>query len=606
VKLVTLGTIPVALVALHGAWANALPMDQKRFGGYGLRLMGPLATSIMDLEARLRYPQRTAGRKVVMIHAGMPNASEQVEAMDRHVEQMEKLLGCEMTGKVHWVRGGLFGLSRISFWGMALGSDSMENEGELAADGLTTLDRHEVAHGFIESFAGVYKLPTVPLLVEGWAESQSGYKKSRLYHQAAQYLEWDDWVPLSQLIGPEHTDFAGRIYDEGGALVDYVLIKHGGPTFFALYHSSTADTFAAQCQQMLGQGLDDLDASVVKHVENTMTEHGGFDLWQLEEMPCGANVAPDRWTAFVRRYRDATGPRQQIAQGARFTVVRTIRSFAPNTLQAEEQSDFALAGLCASRMVKSNESTHLQLAHPVSTCYIQSDKQQISWVRPPPGETPLQSYKRCLSDIRRAAEECLNPTLGDGRRWTDQGRPATVVELAEFEEDGQPRVRVTMQARARETAKYRSETHTLAADQAFAIIGIETDDGLRFRMDYQQVNGHPVLHKEMAEKKGSDGKTTWEMTIEIKGLELGPVPAEYYTLKSFGIDEAGIVNPDNAFASTIARRDDDFASTPLAKTWPQLLPKWIACWLGFCLSLWLLATVFARRRYGNRRNINPT
>ena len=105
----------------------------------------------MDLDARLVYPQRTAGEKVVMISAPMPEAEARalVAAMDRHVRALEARLGRTTRGTIHWVRGPLFGIERHAIMGLCMGS----RPGEEAADaeGLAHPDRHEVAHCVLTS-----------------------------------------------------------------------------------------------------------------------------------------------------------------------------------------------------------------------------------------------------------------------------------------------------------------------------------------------------------------------------------------------------------------------------------------------------------------------
>ena len=46
--------------------------------------------------------------------------------MDRHVERIERLLGRQSVGQIHWVRGTLLGRSGVEFWGVALGSKGAE------------------------------------------------------------------------------------------------------------------------------------------------------------------------------------------------------------------------------------------------------------------------------------------------------------------------------------------------------------------------------------------------------------------------------------------------------------------------------------------------
>jgi hypothetical protein len=115
-----------------------------------LKILIPLGESVMDLEARFRYPQRTTGENVVMISAPVADAAEQVARMDEHIRTLEKRLGREMHGRVHWVRGPLMGLQGKAILGVCMGSRAAED----CADGsdLSALDRHEIAHCVVNSF----------------------------------------------------------------------------------------------------------------------------------------------------------------------------------------------------------------------------------------------------------------------------------------------------------------------------------------------------------------------------------------------------------------------------------------------------------------------
>jgi hypothetical protein len=88
------------------------------------KLLMPVGESLMDLEARFRYPQRTAGEKVVMIAPAMPEADAraQVAAMDRHVHALEARLGRRTGQTIHWARGPLLGTESIAIFGLCLGT----------------------------------------------------------------------------------------------------------------------------------------------------------------------------------------------------------------------------------------------------------------------------------------------------------------------------------------------------------------------------------------------------------------------------------------------------------------------------------------------------
>ena len=92
------------LYGLRAGYGRQIDLD------WPLKMLVPFGESLLDLEARVRYPLRTGGTKVVMISAPVARAREQVAAMDRHVRALEARLGRPLVGRVHWVRGPLFGM----------------------------------------------------------------------------------------------------------------------------------------------------------------------------------------------------------------------------------------------------------------------------------------------------------------------------------------------------------------------------------------------------------------------------------------------------------------------------------------------------------------
>ncbi len=90
-----IGAAPLWFLAGHFLYGLAIGGGRRFPMHPALKLMMPLAESVMDLEARFRYPQRTVGEKVVMISEPMPEdvARAQVAAMDRHIRALEARLG---------------------------------------------------------------------------------------------------------------------------------------------------------------------------------------------------------------------------------------------------------------------------------------------------------------------------------------------------------------------------------------------------------------------------------------------------------------------------------------------------------------------------------
>src|SRR4051794_35553506 len=100
--------------------------------------------------------------------------------MEKHVDRLMTMTQTTPRAKIYWVRGELFDKRRMAILGLALGSLSSPNDWETAdhPDNLS-VDRHELAHAVLHQR---YQTNTDPptLLVEGWAESQSGLKPEKL------------------------------------------------------------------------------------------------------------------------------------------------------------------------------------------------------------------------------------------------------------------------------------------------------------------------------------------------------------------------------------------------------------------------------------------
>jgi hypothetical protein len=222
-----------------------------------LRTLSAAAAPILDGLARITYPHRLAGEKSVMLYDTAPFPEEDVAAMDRHIERMEKFLGRRCDEKVHWVRGPML---RI-LWGFGFQGLAFGNPADPAAEagGLSSVDRHEAAHCVLQQLAGAEANPP-SFLAEGWAESQSGGEPGELAHDAFEERRRGLTPSLAELAGPEFYYHSRReVYLLGGALVDFLLRRYGGEKFFLLCSTCREETFAEDCQCVLGVGLDELD-----------------------------------------------------------------------------------------------------------------------------------------------------------------------------------------------------------------------------------------------------------------------------------------------------------------------------------------------------------
>jgi hypothetical protein len=256
---VMLALVPLGLLAYPGLYTRG-QWQQRRVPANLLATLGKMTgVSLMCAEADLCYRHRLETERLVMYYQELATPQEDARAMDKHLARLEKLTGRPVRRKIPWVRGSLLGQGRLSVYGLALGSDASPADWSPAApEGL--LDRHELAHAFLDQWRGPDSDPPM-LLHEGWAEAQSGLTAVELARRAVREKRLGRPHRVSELVSGRwyHWD-NGPVYWVGGAFVDFLLRRHGAATFVRLYVECRPDTFAADCQAILGTSLGDLEA----------------------------------------------------------------------------------------------------------------------------------------------------------------------------------------------------------------------------------------------------------------------------------------------------------------------------------------------------------
>ncbi len=282
-----LGSAPLWFLAGYFLYGLAIGTGRKIPVNLPVKMLGPLAESVMDLDARFRYPQRTVGEKVVMISAPMPvdEARAQVAAMDRHVRALETRLGRATTGTVHWVRGPLLGIGRHAVIGMCMGTRPGEEPPD--ADGLAATDRHEVAHCVLTSHCTArFEPPAV--LTEGWAQANQGDDRVEQAIRAWEGRLQGNDLSLRQLTGPDWYDrHEWPVYFQGAPLVNFLLDRFGPERFLQLYTTCGKSTFESDCRHILGLDLDGLDAAYRTDIERRATEGIPVARRRLERLKLG-------------------------------------------------------------------------------------------------------------------------------------------------------------------------------------------------------------------------------------------------------------------------------------------------------------------------------
>src|SRR5262249_14943527 len=144
-----LGTAPLWFLAALAMYGSRAAGSRNFRLDLPLKMLVPLGGSLMDLEARLRYPQWTEGQKLVMISEAVPDAAAQVAAVARQVRHREQRLGRATGWRIRWVRGPLLGLEPHAIFRLGIGT--RPGREPLDAEELPRVDRHEVAHCVITS-----------------------------------------------------------------------------------------------------------------------------------------------------------------------------------------------------------------------------------------------------------------------------------------------------------------------------------------------------------------------------------------------------------------------------------------------------------------------
>lgn len=293
-----LGVAPGLIFAAHGMYGLRLNASRLLVLDAAIRPLVPLGASLMDLEARLRYPRWTEGATVVMIAEPSPIARGQVAAMDEHVRALRARLGGRSGGrKVHWVRGPLLGADGRAVLGIGMGSRA----GEAGADGdpLAHVDRHEVAHCVLNDFVPPLTVDPPALLIEGWAEANAGRSRGDVRRQVWSLREDGEERSLRSLVGPGwYHAHAGAVYPQGAILVDHILDAHGPEKFLELYRTCRPATFEADCRRVLGVGLDDLDAACRAEVDRAAPSEPDLGA-ALAALELGPEVDAAEWASFV-------------------------------------------------------------------------------------------------------------------------------------------------------------------------------------------------------------------------------------------------------------------------------------------------------------------
>ena len=195
-----IGTAPIWFSVGHVLMAIRPRFDRHVPPGWPTQVLLSPGRSLADLEAHWFYPERTRGKWVTMVGATSTDARAQVAAIDRHVDALLARLDQPATWPIVWYRGSLLGLESCAIYDMAIGSEV--GQSQRGSDGLTDLDRHEIAHCVItRNYTAGSDPPR--LLMEGWAQANQGTPATELAKTAWGDHEQRRSFTLQQLVAPD-------------------------------------------------------------------------------------------------------------------------------------------------------------------------------------------------------------------------------------------------------------------------------------------------------------------------------------------------------------------------------------------------------------------
>jgi hypothetical protein len=539
-----IGAAPLCFLAGHALYGFMIGAGRNFPLSAGLKLLFPLGESLMDLEARFRYPQRTYGEKVVMLSAPMPEAEAraQVAAMDHHIRALEARLGRQTSGTSHWARGPLLGQDSKALLGFCMASQPGSQPTD--AEGLSTLDRHEVAHCVMTNYhTPGFDAPAV--LSEGWAQANQG---SDPIEQAG--LTWETirkggGMTLRQLTGPEWYDrHEWPAYRDGAPLVNFLLRRFGPEKFLDLYATCRQSTFEDDCRRVLGLDLDGLDAAFRADLENLVTQEGPIARRRLESLRLDPGVDRAAWKAFLAEYFAAAERLMTPYHHVRMISVwtRSETDARGHTEDGRYEETLMRSGEFASLRRRLSRFEHALLAHPRRSILARRSGPDRPWeVEDESKRTPEQSRREALERIDGmdlAGHWGMVPLIGLAEFFAllVSHDHYVVTALERFSDDGRPRVRLRIEDHSPPgwQSQWRARTLILAADDLYVTLSERTegtgrDNQLSHQTSftYDRHEGIPVLRRERAETTGADG-AHGTSELDVVERRFGPIPEEEF------------------------------------------------------------------------------
>lgn len=545
-----LGVAPALFVAGHVLYGLRLNTSRVHQLDLPIKLLAPFGLSIMDLEARFLYPERTEGEAVVMIAPPSPTARQQVAAMDAHVRALlARLGGRAIAGKIHWARGPLLGADGRAALGLCMGSQV----GEVGATGdpLAYLDRHEVAHSVICGLVRHLEIDPPTLLVEGWAEANAGRPREEVRRQVWDMRQNGEERPLRTLFGPDwYHAHVGAVYPQGAILVDHILDAYGADRFLELYRTGRPETFEADCRRVLGVGLGDLDAACRAEVDRAAPPESSLAA-ALAAIEVGPGVDAEGWGSFVRDFVAGVERSDRAYEQARVVVEMTWTAKHPTEGPAKgavrwtwSRSGPRRAVVYEAWGVKEGDAWSAAPGPLDCSVWSAAPEQSFRAARRAPGEswklvlgrdeTPEADHLRMGVQVDNRRPPVLTPKPGVfGLIERPEGSPRfALVSLGTFQEPAGRRVRLRFEAgRPGSVPGLRSSECVFDADRGMALLSEvhAYDEGGETRTEYRYEAGDPPPVRSARLTGTGPGQNERVVDWTVLERRLGPISEEDFT-----------------------------------------------------------------------------